>query len=285
MNSIKFINKILVTGGRGTVGSYVKTVFNKSTVFLPGKEILDVTKLDQVERSIKKINPDLIIHLAALTNVDLCQINERLAVKINAEGTRNIAIMCKKYKIPLVYISTSAVFEGKNKKGYSEKDIPKPVNIYSKTKLLGEKIINKEIKNYIIVRGAWMIGGGKKEKKFISYVFDRIKNGETVSAVDDKFGTLTYAKDLLIFIRKRIFHNEFGLYHFGSSGICSRYDIANFIKKEINSNSKIIPAESAEFEDKFSAPRPDFEVIKSDKYPFKNSWQTVLKNYINNDLS
>ena len=284
MNSIKLINKILVTGGMGTVGSYVKTVFNESTVFLPAKDVSDVTDLNQVQKNIEEINPDLIIHLAALTNVDLCEKNEDLATKINFEGTKNIALMSKKYKIPLAYVSTSAVFEGKNKNGYSENDKPNPINIYAKTKLLGEEVIVKEIDNYIIVRGAWMIGGGKKEKKFISYIFDKIKNGEPVRAVSDKFGTLTYAKDLLLFIKDRVLNNEYGLYHYGSSGICSRYDIASFIKNELKSISQISPASSLEFEDKFSAPRPAYEVIKSVKYPFKTLWQETLRKYIISDL-
>lgn len=286
MNVIKLNSKILVTGGMGTVGSYVKAIFNEGAVFIMGKMDLDVTKIDKVNKVFNKIKPTAIIHLAALTNVDLCEKNPNLAKQINIIGTKNIVSMAKKYDIPLVYISTSAVFNGKEliNEGYSEKDIPQPVNIYAKTKLLGEKIVQQNIKNYIIVRGAWMIGGGKKEKKFISYIFNKIKNGDTVQVVNDKFGTLTYAKDLLEFVKERLSKKEFGLYHFGSTGMCSRYDIANFIKNALKSQSIIEPVSSKEFIKQFPAPRPIYEVIKSVNFPFKKSWQSVLRKYVEKDL-
>lgn len=286
MNVIKSINKILVTGGLGTVGSYAKAVFNENAVFVMGKDDLDVTNIDNIEKIFDKIKPTSIIHLAALTNVDICEKNPDLAQKINFDGTRNIALIAKKYNIPLVYISTSAVFDGKTlpSEGYSEKDLPQPANEYAKTKLLGEKIIKKIVKNYIIVRGAWMIGGGKKEKKFISYIFDKIKKGNALRVVDDRFGTLTYARDLLEFLKERLNKKEFGLYHYGSKGMCSRYEIAKFIKKKLKSDSTIIPVSSTEFEEQFPAPRPTYEVIQSTKFPFESSWQNVLNKYIENDL-
>lgn len=286
MNVIKLNRKILVTGGLGTVGSYAKAVFNEDAVFIMGKGDLDVTKIDQVEKIFDKIKPTAVIHLAALTNVDLCEKNPDQASKVNADGTKNITLMAKKHCVPLVYISTSAVFEGKKlvNGGYSEEDKPKPANIYAQTKLLGEEAIKEIFNNYIIVRGAWMIGGGKKEKKFISYIFDKIKNGETLKVVDDRFGTLTYAKDLLNFVKERLDRKEFGLYHFGATGTCSRYDIANFIKIALNSKATIIPVSSKEFANQFPAPRPTYEVIKSIKFPFQSSWQTVLKKYLESDL-
>lgn len=286
MNVIKLNSKILVTGGMGTVASYAKAIFNESAVFIMGKADLDVTKIDQIEKVFDEIKPTAVIHLAALTNVDLCEKNPDLATQINTSGTKNIVVMTKKHNIPLVYISTSAVFDGKNLPdgGYSEEDKSQPANIYAKTKLLGEKAIEKNLKNYIIVRGAWMIGGGKKEKKFISYIFKKIKNGETLRVVNDRFGTLTYAKDLLEFVKERLNKKEFGLYHFGSMGMCSRYDIANFIKKELKSSSIIKPVSSKEFSEQFPAPRPIYEVIKSVRFPFKSSWQTVLKNYMKTEL-
>ncbi|MBI2613568.1 MAG: NAD(P)-dependent oxidoreductase [Candidatus Levybacteria bacterium] len=279
-------SKILVTGGMGTVGSYAKAAFNESAVFIMGRMDLDITNVNQIKKVFDKIKPTVVIHLAALTNVDLCEKNPDLAKKINADGTKNMTLIAKKYNIPFVYISTSAVFDGKNlpNEGYSEEDQPHPANVYAKTKLLGEEIVKENIKDYIIVRGAWMIGGGKKEKKFISYIFDKIKNGETLRVVNDRFGTLTYAKDLLEFVKERLSRKEFGLFHFGSKGMCSRFDIANFIKKEFRSNSIIEPVSSKEFAEQFPAPRPTYEVIKSVKFPLTSSWQTTLKNYMENDL-
>lgn len=283
-NFIKFDNKILVTGGYGTVGSYVKEVFNNSNVILTDQDSMDITRLEMIKNTIESVRPDVILHLAAITDVDLCERNEVLAEKVNFRGTENIARVCKTYDIPLVYISTSAVFDGKSPNGYSELDSPKPSNVYAKTKLLGEKAIIETLNKYLIIRAGWMIGGGNREKKFISYIVAKIKKGETIRAVNDKFGTIAYAKDLLDFAKKRLENSEFGLYHYGCKGICSRYEIACLVRDIVNNNSKVIPVASKEFQKQFPAPRPTHEVLQSIKIPFKKNWDTVIKDYIRNEI-
>lgn len=283
----KILNKkILVTGGGGVLSSYVKGVFIKNQVILADKKSFDITKKAETRKIIKKVKPDFIFHFAALTNVDLCENDKKMARKINYFGTKNVANVCKLYNIPLVYISTSAVFKGINPPlgGYSEKDKPNPANYYGKTKLAGEKYIKSTLKKYIIVRAGWMIGGAKKEKKFLSYITDKIKEGKTVNVVNDKFGTLTYTKDLLIFIEKLLSGQKYGLFHYGSSGICSRYDIALFVKNIINKKAEIVPVSSNKFTKTFTAPRPKYEILKSKKIPFKTDWKKVLGNYIKEEL-
>lgn len=274
------LKKILVTGGFGTVGGYIKKVFKNSKVILTDKNTLDVRNPKDIKNCIEGVKPDIIIHLAALTNVDFCEKNEDLAMDVNFRGTQNISKACKKYNIALVYISTSAVFYGGNLDGYSEEDIPNPSNIYAKAKLMGENSIQKTLSKFLIIRAGWMIGGGKKEKKFISYIVDKIKNGNTVYAVDDKFGTITYARDLLRFVKERLKKSEFGLYHYGSKGICSRYDIACHIRDMLNKNANIIAVSSKKFEKVFSAPRPKYEVLRSIRMPFTATWKKVVKDYI-----
>jgi len=276
--------EILVTGGFGTVASYVKEVFNNSNVILTNKDSMDVTKPEVVQNTIESVDPDIVLHLAAITDVDLCERDEALAEKVNFRGTENVARICKVYDIPLIYISTSAVFDGKNSNGYSELDSPNPSNVYAKTKLFGEKAIIKTLNRYLIIRAGWMIGGGKKEKKFLSYIVDKIKKGETIRAVNDKFGTVTYAKDLLAFAKERLIKSEFGLYHYGSKGVCSRYDIASLIRDILNKKSKIVSVSSQEFKTKFPAPRPKYEVVRSVKIPFRRSWDEVIREYIANEI-
>lgn len=275
--------KILVTGGAGTVGSYVKMVFGKNKVTLTNKESLDVAKKNEVKKYINKNKPDYIFHFAALTNVDFCEENKKEASEINASGTKNLADVCKLYSIPLVYISTSAVFKGDvlpSDDGYSEDDTPNPANYYGKTKLLGEQAIKNALKKYIIVRAGWMIGGAKKEKKFLSYIINEIKQGKTVFAVDDKFGTITYAKDLLFFIKKLLISKKFGLFHYGSKGICSRYEMAKVVANVVNKRAIIKPVSSDKFSKGFPAPRPTYEILKSIKAPFKEHWKKILKRYL-----
>lgn len=285
-NNTPVFKKILVTGGYGTIGSYVPTIFNKSKVILTGKDELDVSKKNHVINQVKKHNPDLIIHLAALTDVDLCEKKKKLAMDINFRGTNHIARVCKTYDLPLVYISTSVVFDGKNSPsvGYTEEDKTAPVNTYGRTKLLGEEIIKKLVNNYLIVRIGWLIGGGIKEKKFIRHVFQKIKNGETVYAVNDIFGTLAYGKDLMKFIKERLDNNEFGLYHFASSGICSRFDMSLQLKTILHSKSRIIPVGVVQFKENFPAPRPKHQVLISIKRPIAKSWQDALTEYVNTEL-
>lgn len=278
--------KILVTGGYGAIGSYTETIFNKSKVILTDKNSLDVSKKIHVVNHVIKDKPDLILHLAALTDVDLCEKKKSLAMDINFRGTEHVAMVCKTYNIPLVYVSTSVVFDGKNSPtvGYTEEDRTAPINTYGKTKLLGEEIIKKLVKNYLIVRIGWLIGGAEKEKKFIKHVFQKIKNGETVYAVNDIFGTIAYGKNLMQFIKERLDKNEFGLYHFASSGICSRFDMTLKLKTILHSKSKIIPVSVVRFKKTFPAPRPKHQVLRSIKKPINKSWEDALTEYVENEL-
>ena len=279
---IKKFKKILVTGGAGVIGSYVSEVFKDSNIILTEKDTLDITKKSQVLEQVKKYNPDLIIHLAALTNVDFCELNESIATKVNFEGTKNVAMVCKKYSIPLVYISTATVFDGKNppKGGYTENDKPAPINVYGKTKLLGEEIIKKTLKNYILIRIGWLVGGGKNDKFFISYMSKKILRGEHIFAVNDIFGTLTYARDLLNFVKEKLDQQETGLFHLACRGACSRYDIALVLKNILNPKVTVTPVSAQSFKKEFPAPRPKYQIIQSKRHVLKQAWKTVLKEYI-----
>lgn len=274
--------KILVTGGNGAIGSYVSEVFKDSNIILTGKDTLDITKKSQVLKQVNKHRPDLIIHLAALTNVDYCEENKSIAMKVNFGGTKNIAMVCKKYNIPLVYISTATVFDGKNPPhgGYTENDKPSPINVYGKTKLLGEEIVKKILKKHIIIRIGWLVGGKENDKFFISYMSKKILRGEHVNAVNDIFGTLAYAGDMLKFIKKKLDHEETGLFHFSNKGACSRYDIALVLRSILNTKINVNPVSAQSFKKEFPAPRPKYQIIQSKRHVLKRTWKTVLKEYI-----
>lgn len=274
--------KILVTGGDGAIGSYVSDVFKDSKVILAGKNTLDITKKSQVLEQVEKHKPDLVIHLAALTNVDFCQENESVAMRVNFEGTKNVALACKKYHSTLVYVSTATVFDGKNppKGGYTENDKPSPVNIYGKTKFLGEEIIKKVLEKYIIIRIGWLVGGNKNDNFFISYMSKKILNGESIFAVNDIFGTLAYARDMLQFVKEKLEKEEMGLFHFACKGACSRYEIALVLKNILNPNVTVTQVSAQSFKNEFPSPRPKYQIIRSNRYVPKQTWKTVLKEYI-----
>lgn len=276
---------ILVTGGKGIVASYISSVFPEYKIILAGKSELDITNKKQVFEALEKWKPFYIIHLAGKTNVDECQKHKREATRINYSGTRNIALACKKIDSTLIYLSTSAIFNGKEK-GYYENSIPNPINHYGKTKLRGEMAIKQTIKKYYIIRSGWIIGGGIKQKKFVSFIVQQLRdNKKEIKAVDDKFGTLAYAKDVAEFIKRIISEKPYGVYHYGSKGICSRFMIAKRIITLLDKTAHLIPVKSESFSDRFFAKRPTYEVLKSRKIPFSKSWQESLDAYILDELA
>lgn len=274
---------ILVTGGEGVAASYVKKVFANYEIILASKKEFDVTSLRSCRAKIKEINPDIILHFAALTDVDYCEKDRILAEKVNIKGTKNMVSVCSSRNIVLVFLSTASVFDGKNPSGYSEKSLPNPVNYYSETKLIAENYIKSNLKKYIIVRAGWLIGGGVKDRKFISYITSQIKNELSLAIVNDKFGTITYSLDLMFLLKKLIENKRYGLFHFGSKDSCSRFEIARYIVKKMNKKLLINPVDSSFFAKKFNATRPTYEIIRSIKINSGVSWKSAIDRYLRED--
>ena len=171
--------KLLVTGAGGMVGHYAKGIFsNFDLTFsdISGHfEKLDVTDPIVAKEVILKIKPHIVLHLAAITDVDMCQRDEKLAYKCNQSGTKNVALACKDINAAMIYISSGSVFSGALGRPARETDAPDPVNIYGKSKLAGEKEVSSILKKYYIIRAGWMIGGGPdKDKKFVGKIMKKI---------------------------------------------------------------------------------------------------------------
>lgn len=275
--------KILITGGEGTLAGYVKKAFKDDIVFAPSHRALDVTDKKAIESFFKENKPGIVIHLAAKTNVDECEENPKEAFLVNSEGTKNIAEACKKYHAFLVYLSTAAVFDGKKKLFYenSEKN---PVNIYGKSKLLGEEYVQRLLPSFLTIRAGWLIGGGKKEKKFVSYIVKQLGKRKRLEVVNDKFGTVSSASELAGFIKEALADGKTGVCHFGSSGAPSRFDIAQEIVRVLGEKAVVVPVSSKKFASTFFAPRPTHEVIGSKKIIFKKTWQESLEDYIRDEF-
>jgi len=277
-------SKILITGSNGVVGSYIPSVFTQSTLFMTTRTTMDVTNRDEVLKMANHIKPTIIIHLAANTDVDECQKNSAAAYEVNYIGTKNIAEAARLVRAIVIYVSTCAIFDGE-KKFYIESDKPNPINIYGKTKLLAEQTLINTLKKYYIIRSGWIIGGGQKEKKFISYVVKQLHDGKKeILAVEDKYGSLTYAKELILFMKELIQNKPYGVYHFSSSGACSRFDMGRVIVQMLDVNVTVKPVKSAYFQKKFFAPRPKYEVVKSIKKQYTKTWQETLKEYIRSEI-
>lgn len=276
------MKRVLITGARGTLGPYIIQALSekKYTILATYKKTLNVVNKKQVEKVFEEFKPHYVIHLAAITNVEFCEKNPKKAHVTNTQGTIHIAQACKKHDATLIFTSSSAVFKGK-KTGTKETEPHSPVNYYGTTKTEAEKYILSHLKKFVILRSGWMIGGGRKEKKFISYIIADIRNNRKVKAVNDKFGTIAYAKELAEYIKSLIdIKSEYGIYHFGSKGFCTRYDMAKEIVKILKKKAIIQSVSSNAFRNVFFAPRPTYEILKSTKHIHNNTWRASLRNYI-----
>ena len=284
---------ILVTGAGGMVGSYVPSVFADDALILTdiidGFEPLDVRDPSAPMRAITAHRPDVVLHLAAATDVDWCEQQPDEAYLTNAIGTQNVALACQATGALLVYISTAGVFWGDKPEPYVEFDAPNPANIYGRSKLAGEEIVRSLLPRCYIVRAGWMVGGAQKDKKFVGKIARLIAEGRRpLQVVNDKWGSPTYAKDLLIGIRQLLATGYFGLYHMVNQGCCSRYDVAMAIREALErTDIEMVPVSSAAFP--LPAPRARSEAMRNLKLDLlglngMRPWQEALKEYLEEEL-
>ena len=289
-------NKMLITGANGMVGSYVTKIFSDWDLYMTDLDSLDMssTKLDvcdavEVMQIVKNVDPDFVLHLAAATDVDRCQIEPEWAYRINAIGTQNIALACQETNARLIYVSTGNVFEGNKETEYTEFDKPGPKNIYGNSKLVGEEIVSSLLNKYYIVRAGWMIGGGVKDKKFVSKMAHMLMDDQgPLKAVNDKFGSPTYAFDLLEGISKLIDTGYYGLYHMVNPGMVSRFEIAEALRDILKMTQVEIESVTSE-EFQTPAPRIRMEALSNYKlellgYNWMRSWKEALKEYVITEL-
>ncbi|TSC52044.1 MAG: dTDP-4-dehydrorhamnose reductase [Parcubacteria group bacterium LiPW_41] len=271
------LSKVLTTGGDGMLGSYVN--FGIKT----NRRSLDITDLKEVRSVFQNHKPEIVLHFAAETDVDRCERDPEYAYFINSIGTYNIALVAAELGIKVVYISTNAVFDGLKNGPYSETDKPHPTNFYGHSKLLGEFAIKELLDNYLILRVSWMMGGGpSKDQKFVSKIINQLKKDGTkkINVVNDQFGALTYAKDLVEAIKVLINEDKRGIFHLPNSGSSSRYDVAKEIVNILNLNIDVNPVNSSFFN--LDASRNGNDRLDS-SLNIMRSWQEALREYLESE--
>jgi len=289
------VERMLVTGAAGMVGSYVREVFDGIDLTLTDIEIkgdllhLDVRDPDAVMQTVQETSPDVVLHLAAATDVDRCEQEPDWAYHTNTLGTQNVALACQASGSVMVYISTAGVFWGDKPEPYTEFDDPRPMNVYGNSKLRGAQILASLLNRFYIVRAGWMIGGSRKDKKFVGKIMRKIVGGEKhLRVVDDKFGNPTYAKDLLQGIRRLLNTDYYGLYHMVNTGMVSRYQIALAIRDILaRPDIEIEPVSSAFFP--LPAPRARSEAMRNYKLDllglnYMRPWQAALREYLETEF-
>lgn len=276
--------KILVTGVNGQLGYDVMNELAKRGIEGVGTDVdnMDVTDAAACERVIKEVGPDAVMHCAAYTAVDAAEDNVELCRKINGEGTRNIAAVCRELDIPMMYISTDYVFDGQGERPWEPDDERHPLNVYGQTKYEGELAVEELLEKYFIVRIAWVFG--VNGKNFIKTMLRLGKERGKVSVVNDQIGSPTYTYDLARLLVDMIQTDKYGRYHATNEGLCSWYEFACEIFKKAGMDSvEVTPVTSAEYPAKAARPfnsRMSKEKLTENGFERLPSWQDALERYL-----
>lgn len=267
--------KILVTGANGMLGQDLCPILEDVGAFVIETDIdtLDITNTDIVSQAISDIRPDLVIHCTAYTNVDKAEEEPEKAELINVNGTENVAKICGKLGIPLVYISTDYVFDGEKKEPYTPEDKPNPLNVYGKTKLAGEEAVKKYCEKYYIARTSWLYG--HYGKNFVETMLEKAGAQQEIKVVDDQIGCPTWTVELANGILK-LLAMPFGTYNVCGSGNTSWYGFAKEIFKQSGVDAQLVPCLTEDFPRK--AKRPKNSIMDNGK--LCRNWETALHDYL-----
>ncbi len=256
--------RILVTGAKGMLGSDLCPVMReRHEVLATDIGEMDVRDRALVRKTMHDFLPEVVIHLAALTDVDQCERTPDEAFRTNAIGTQYVALACREIGATLVYVSTISVFDGRKPTPYTEFDTPNPQSAYSQSKCEGERMAQSQLPQRYVVRAGWMFGGGLEDKKFVAKILDLAYARPEIKAVNDKFGSPTYTVDLAHGILRLIETELYGLYHMvNANGCASRYEVAREILHYAGVRGcAVVPVSSAEFP--LPAPRPRMEAARN----------------------
>jgi dTDP-4-dehydrorhamnose reductase len=235
--------RILVTGANGQLGYELLRA-------LTGEEVIPADQPDyeltdpQMGDKIAATHPNLVIHTAGYTDVDGCERDPETAFHVNARGTRRVAEGAAKANARLIYISTDYVFDGKKTEPYTERDPVNPLNVYGRSKLVGEEEALAVCPETLIIRTSWLysVSGAN----FVKTILQLAAARPEIRVVNDQRGSPTYARDLAGAIAKLIRRDVRGLVHAGGAGECTWYEFAVAIVQEAGSDCKLVPISTAE---------------------------------------
>lgn len=275
--------KVFVTGVKGQLGYDVVNELKKRNMEAIGVDIqdMDITDADSVNKVIGEAAPDAVIHCAAYTAVDAAEDNVEVCRKVNADGTQNIANMCKRLDIPMVYISTDYVFDGEGERAWEPDDERQPLNVYGQTKYEGELAVQNTLDKYFIVRIAWVFG--VNGKNFIKTMLNLAKTHDTITVVNDQFGSPTYTYDLARLLVDMVLTDKYGVYHATNEGICNWYEFACEIFRQAGVKVNVVPVSAAQYAAKAKRPsnsRMSKEKLTENGFVKLPSWQDALGRYL-----
>lgn len=297
--------KILVTGSAGMLGSGLVPALQVAGHEVVPTDIdlraplpwgdggpritaLDVRDRAAVERAVDDVQPGLVVHLAAETDLEVCENDDEHAYLTNAIGTKHVALACQRRGLPIAYVSTAGVFDGTKQGAYHEYDSPHPINVYGRSKLAGEQYVQWFCERAYVVRAGWMVGGGAKDHKFVARMLGQVRAGSTtLYAVGDKLGTPTYVPDFGRCFAALLAAESYGLYHMACEGVGSRYDVTREILDVLGLREQIALVEvgSEHFAREFPTPRPRSEIMRNLALSLQGlntmrPWRDALREYL-----
>ncbi len=292
--------RIAITGASGMLGTDLMQALagehelygldnRKPTIEMPSAkyQLIDITEAKATYEIITKINPELVIHAAAYTNVDGAESSQEQAYQVNSLGTRNVALACQRFDSALIYISTDYVFNGQKKEPYLEIDQPEPLGTYAKSKYWGELYTQWLVNRFMIIRSSWLFG--RHGQNFVTAIQSQIQNKHELKVINDQFGSPTYTDDLaeaikqLLTINNQLSTGLYGIWHITNSGSCSWFDFAREIVRQSGAKDNIAPVSTQQINR--PAPRPGNSVLDNFNWKLHNlpvlpTWQDALKRYL-----
>ena len=275
--------KVLVTGANGQLGSDIIKELAKRGIEHKGIDIddVDITDSEAVDAYIEDYSPSSVIHCAAYTAVDAAEDNEELCMRINDEGTKNIAQACYEVDAEMIYISTDYVFEGRGKRPHETDSFRKPLSVYGKSKRAGELATAAFAKKFYIVRTSWVYG--KNGSNFVETMLKLSKERNEINVVNDQIGSPTYTADLAVLLCDMAMSGKYGFYHATNEGFCSWAEFAEEIMRLSGSECKINPIPTEQYPTKAVRPKNSrMSKASLDKagFPRLPEWKDALRRYL-----
>ena len=293
--------KIYIAGSGGMLGeAFYEQFKNDYQLKCTDKDVnedwltfLDFRDFNAYEKDVESFKPDYLFHIGAYTDLEFCEENSDDTYNTNTLSVENAVIIANKLNIPLLYISTAGIFDGK-KELYDDWDMPNPLGVYARSKYMGERYVCENSDRFLVCRAGWMMGSGpKKDKKFIQKLMKQLKDGsKELFIVDDKDGTPTYTHDFAKNVKLLIEKEYWGLYNLVCGGETSRLEVTNELLRllKLENTVKVNSVKSDHFKDIYFAERPPNERLVNKKLNLRNinimqDWKIALKEYIKNYYS
>jgi dTDP-4-dehydrorhamnose reductase len=256
----------------------------------PWLHFLDFRTFEEYRRDVFEFQPDYLFHLGAYTDLEFCELHPAETYVTNTLAVENAAHIANELSIPLLYISTAGIFDGK-KLVYDDWDQPNPLGHYARSKYAGEVFVKENVRQHLICRAGWMMGGGPgKDKKFVQKILRQIKDGrKSLEIVNDRLGTPTYTHDFAANVALLLSKKMWGLYNMVCEGETSRLEVAHEITSLLRVQDKVtireVPSEF--FRKEYFAERPASERLINAKLNLRNfnimrNWKIGLAEYLEN---